>query len=213
MTGRLATLLVATRNPGKLRELRPMFLAAGYTVLDLEVAGIAHVPAEDAVEEFTTFEDNAIAKARYFHAVSGGLPTVADDSGLAVDALGGEPGVRSRRWSGRADLTGRALDEANNEKLVAALAGQPSRVARFVCAAAFADGTRELVQRGETAGRILHAPEGKEGFGYDPYFWSEELGRSFGAASVAEKARVSHRARAFAALLTALRSDPSGTVD
>ncbi|HEX3157773.1 MAG TPA: non-canonical purine NTP pyrophosphatase [Gemmatimonadaceae bacterium] len=207
MTGRRATVLVATRNPGKLRELQPMFAAAGYTALDLGAAGVVHTAAEDTLEEFATFEENALAKARYFHAVSGGLPTVADDSGLVVDALDGAPGVRSRRWCGRTELTGHLLDQANNEKLVAMLAGQPSRAARFVCAAAFVDDGREVVRRGETAGVILDAPAGAEGFGYDPYFWSEDLQRSFGEAPAADKARVSHRARAIAALLLALRSD------
>jgi XTP/dITP diphosphohydrolase len=115
--------------------------------------------------------------------------------------------VWSRRWSGRTELTGHLLDQANNEKLVAMLAGQPSRAARFVCAAAFVDDGREVVRRGETAGVILDAPAGAEGFGYDPYFWSEDLQRSFGEAPAADKARVSHRARAIAALLLALRSD------
>jgi XTP/dITP diphosphohydrolase len=105
-------LLIATRSQGKLRELRPLLERAGFTVVGLDEHGIEHEAAEDDLERFETFEENALAKARYFYEVSGGIATVADDSGLVVAALGGAPGVRSKRWSGRADLEGRALDEA-----------------------------------------------------------------------------------------------------
>ena len=198
------TLLLATRSAGKLRELRPMFAAARRPVIDLVDAGIPELPDEDAIESFATFEENALAKARYFHARSGGLATVADDSGLEVMGLGGRPGVRSKRWSERSDLTGQALDDANNAKLLASLAGSADRRARYVCAAAFVDGTREIVRRGEVAGTILEVPRGAGGFGYDPYFWSVELGRTLAEVDRAEKERVSHRGRAFAALLAAL---------
>lgn len=204
-------LLLATRSAGKRRELEPMLRAHGWDVVDLDGAGLPERPEEeDALEVAETFEENALAKARYFHALSG-LPTMADDSGLSCDALGGAPGVRSKRWSARPELDGAALDAANNAMLLSALAGAErsaqvrgaasTRAARYVCAAAFVDGAREAVARGETTGRILEREEGTGGFGYDPLFYSEELGATFGMVTREEKARVSHRARAVAALL------------
>lgn len=201
--------LLATRSAGKLRELRPLFAEAGLPVIDLVEAGIAEAPDEDAVEAHDTFEANALAKARYFHRRSG-LPALADDSGLEVRALGGAPGVRSKRWSGRADLTGVALDAANNRRLLDAMAGLPDRRARFVCVAAMADGTRELHARGVVEGTIGLEARGEGGFGYDPYFVPVEGdGRSFAEMGRAEKARVSHRARAFAALVRLLGELPT----
>jgi XTP/dITP diphosphohydrolase len=203
--------LVATRSAGKLRELRPLFERAGFTVVDLAEHGIDHEAAEDELERFETFEDNALAKARYFYEVSGGIATVADDSGLVVTALGGAPGVRSKRWSGRDDLGGRELDEANNAKLMSALAGGADRSAKYVCAAAFVGLDGEVVRLGETEGTLLAAPRGTGGFGYDPYFASRELGgRTFAEASREEKERVSHRGRAFRRLLEVLRDGARG---
>lgn len=186
-----------------------MFAARGIQVIDLGEAGIAESPAEDSLEAFATFDENALAKARYFHR-SSGMPTVADDSGLAVDALGGGPGVLSKRWSGRVDLSGQALDDENNRLLLEKLRDVDDRAAHYVCAAAYVDDARELVRRGEVHGRIVDAPHGDGGFGYDPYFWSTELGRTFGESTREEKARVSHRARAFDALLGALLDTPRG---
>lgn len=166
-------------------------------------AGLLETAAEDELEAFATFEENALAKARYFFRLSG-HPTVADDSGLAVDALGGRPGVLSKRWSGRAELTGRALDDENNRKLLCELRGESNRAAHYVCAAAFVDAGHELVRRGRVDGRIIDSPRGTGGFGYDPYFYSIELGRTFAEVSAAEKESVSHRGRAVRALLDAL---------
>lgn len=196
--------LLATRNPGKLRELEPLFAAAGIAVVDASSAGIADDPAEDALEAFDTFEANALAKARWFAGRAGDIPAVADDSGLAVDALGGRPGVRSKRWSGRTDLSGQALDDANNAHLLDALRGARDRGARYVCAAAFVGDGEALVVRGEASGRILDAPRGNGGFGYDPFFFSDDLRRTFGEATIAEKEHVSHRGRAFRALIAQL---------
>jgi XTP/dITP diphosphohydrolase len=195
--------LLATRSAGKLRELRPMFAERGFTALDLTEAGIAETAAEDDLEAYETFEENALAKGRYFAALSG-LPVAADDSGIEVHALGGAPGVRSKRWSGRTDLGGQALDDENNRLLLARLAGAADRRARYVCAAAFVDGAREVVRRGEVTGTIEREAQGANGFGYDPFFRSDELGMTFGLAAAADKARVSHRARAFRALLDAI---------
>ncbi len=197
--------LLATRSAGKLRELEPLFSAAGIDVITLERAGIRESPDEAAIEIFSTFEENAFAKARYFRDLTG-LATVADDSGLEVHALGGDPGVRSKRWSGREDLTGIALDEANNAELLRALAGIPNRRARYVCVAALAMSAGEVARRGEVEGEILEEPRGDGGFGYDPLFFATELGKTFGEASLVEKERVSHRGRAFHALVRAMRA-------
>jgi len=195
--------LLATRSAGKLRELEPLFLGAGIEVITLARAGIPELPDEDGIESYPTFEENALAKARYFRDLSG-LPAIADDSGLEVHALRGDPGVRSKRWSGRDDLTGIALDEANNAQLLRALTGVADRGARYVCVAAMATPARELACRGEVKGEILEEPRGRGGFGYDPLFFAVELGKTFGEASLAEKERVSHRGRAFHALVRAI---------
>jgi XTP/dITP diphosphohydrolase len=186
-----------------LRELRPLLGVQGWEVFDLTDAGIVESPVEDQLEHYESFEENALAKARYFARLNGG-PVVADDSGIEVAALRGEPGVRSKRWSGRPDLSGQALDDENNRLLIERLAGSTDRRARYVCAAAFVDGTREVVRRGEVEGVILSTPSGTNGFGYDPYFRSDELGKTFAEASLEEKASVSHRARAFRALIGAI---------
>lgn len=199
----MSRILLATRSAGKLRELRPLFAARGLVVLDLTEAGLRETAAEDALEVYESFEENALAKGRYFSALSG-LPVVADDSGIEVRALGGRPGVRSKRWSERPDLSGQALDDENNRLLIEALASASDRSARYVCVAAFVDGAREVVRRGEVDGTIVTAARGANGFGYDPFFESAELGKTFGEASLAEKATVSHRARAFGALLDAI---------
>lgn len=201
---RAGRVLIATRSAGKMRELRPMFADAGLAVVSLEDARCAEAALEDSLEAAATFEDNALAKARYFHGVSG-LATVADDSGLEVAALSGAPGVRSKRWSERPELSGQALDDANNALLLQRLDGVADRRSRYVCAAAYCDGSREFVERGEVAGVITLQARGGGGFGYDPYFESDELGRTFGEVSAAEKARVSHRARAFGKLLRRLQ--------
>ena len=195
-----APILLATRNPGKLRELRPLFAAVGYPVTDLAEFHLDADEGEDGIEQFDSFEANALAKARYFYEISGGVATVADDSGLEVPALGGAPGVRSRRFS--PDGT----DAGNNAKLLEVMADVADRSARFVCAAAFVGLGNEMTRIGATHGTIVTAPRGASGFGYDPLFESIELGKTFGEATLEEKARVSHRARAFAALLAALQA-------
>jgi XTP/dITP diphosphohydrolase len=197
--------VLATRSAGKLRELRPIFAEAGVRVIDLAEAGVAESAEEETIESHDTFEANALAKAHWFFARCGGLDVIADDSGLAVDALDGAPGVRSKRWSGRRDLHGHALDEANNAQLVARLHGVADRRARFVCAAAWCGARGELVALGEHAGRIVDSPSGTHGFGYDPHFLSDELGVTLADATTEEKRRVSHRGRAFDALVARLR--------
>jgi XTP/dITP diphosphohydrolase len=205
-------LLLATRSTGKLRELLPMCAARGVNALGLDAAGVIESRVEEELEMLDSFEGNALAKARHFYAQTG-LPTAADDSGLVVPALGGLPGVKSKRWSGRPDLTGRALDDENNrlllDRLRASGAGIDDRRAHYVCAAAYVDSAGEVVCRGEVHGRIIEVPRGDEGFGYDPYFAADELGgRTFGEASREEKETVSHRARAFNSLLVAIAERP-----
>jgi XTP/dITP diphosphohydrolase len=198
--------LLATRSEGKLRELRPMFAELGIAVVDLGTAGIPVSPDEDEVECFDSFEENAAAKARFFFARGGGLPVIADDSGLEVAALGGEPGVRSRRWSGRLDLSAAELEAANNRLLVERLQGVADRRARFVCVAAWCGAAGEISARGEVHGWIEAEGVGTHGFGYDPFFRVEELGMTMAEATREEKQRVSHRGRAFEALMEALRA-------
>jgi XTP/dITP diphosphohydrolase len=199
------TWVLATRSAGKLRELRPIFATAEIAVIDLSEARIVETSNESAIEAFDTFEANALAKARYFHERADGRNVVADDSGLEVLALDGAPGVRSKRWSGRADLDGEALDAANNHLLLARLRDARDRRARFVCAAAWHGAAGSIVVRGEVLGSIIDEPHGEHGFGYDPYFACDELGMTLAQATVEQKERVSHRGRAFALLLAALR--------
>ncbi len=207
-------MLLATRSEGKLRELHEIFAGQGVEIVDPRGLGIPESEVEDALESFDTFEQNALAKARYFFERSGGLPTFGDDSGLSVDILGGEPGIFSKRWSGRSDLSGPALDDANNAKLIArmdeARRANPSHftdAGRYVCVAAFKDAVGERVRRAEIPGRVLREPRGTGGFGYDPYFDAPDLGGTFAQASLQRTARESHRSRAFRALLAALRAE------
>lgn len=206
-------LLVATRSEHKLTEIRRI-LSAGegggaatpaVRVLGLEEAGIDHDPAEEGLEPYDTFEENARSKARWFQERSG-LPTVADDSGLMVDALDGRPGVRSKRFA-PGGLEGEARDRANNRHLLELLEGVPTerRTARYVCVAVLVDpegreGPSERAFRGTAEGRILEAPSGEGGFGYDPLFFDPELGRTFAEISREEKNARSHRGQAFRAL-------------
>ena len=196
------TVVIATRNRGKLRELIP--LLAG---LDLELKTIDELaPAAELREDGVTFEENALAKARQAaHAT--GLPAIADDSGLEVDALEGAPGVYSARYAGPG-----ADDARNNAKLLDALRGVPAarRAARFRCVATFVDPARgiELVRDGACAGEILEAPRGTDGFGYDPLFLVPAIGRTMAELPLDEKNRLSHRAAAFRALAAALAALP-----
>jgi XTP/dITP diphosphohydrolase len=197
-------LLVASRNRKKLAELRRVLDAAGVSGLTLlsldEVA-----PFEDAPETGGTFEENALAKARDAYGATG-LATVADDSGLEVDALNGMPGVLSARWSGR-----HGDDAANTALLLGQLGDVPDgrRGAAFVSACALVyqagDTRKETVVRGVWPGSIVRAPRGEGGFGYDPVFLPSGSGRTAAELSPEEKDAVSHRGRALAALVPALR--------
>jgi XTP/dITP diphosphohydrolase len=186
-----------------------MLAQHGWSAVTLERLGIPAAEEEEALEVFDTFEGNALAKARYFAALTGRV-VVADDSGLAVEALDGRPGVHSKRWSGSA-LEGAALDAFNNAYLQARLseaaqAGRTSREAAYVCAAACVWPAGELCVVGETRGRLLHDARGSGGFGYDPYFFSHDLQATFAEVDRNRKAVVSHRGRAFRRLLEELAS-------
>jgi XTP/dITP diphosphohydrolase len=199
-------LLAATRSAGKQREFRRVLEPAGIEVVFPDDIGLNPKPAEDLLELGDSFEANARKKAEHFARLSG-LPTVADDSGLEVLSLGGAPGVRSKRWAG-ATGTDAEVDAANNAELVRRLAGAagPRRGARYRCVLIYLPTAGAIPQRfeGSCAGRILEEPKGEGGFGYDPYFFSEELGKTFGEASPEEKDSVSHRGRALSELVGAL---------
>jgi XTP/dITP diphosphohydrolase len=199
-------LLAATRSLGKQREFRRVLEPARIEVVFPDDVGLYPTSAEASLELGDSFEINARRKAEYFGRRSG-LPTVADDSGLEVLSLAGAPGVRSRRWAGAVG-TEAEVDAANNAELVRRLAGAagPRRGARYRCVLVYLPepGVVPLILEGACVGRILEAPRGEGGFGYDPYFFSEDLGKTFGEATPEEKDGVSHRGRALRALVEAL---------
>lgn len=203
-------LLIASRNRAKQREIRALFEGTGLELTFPQDLNLPHSPEEERLEIGETFEANARAKAQYF-ARKVFLPTVADDSGLEVFSLGGDPGVRSKRWSGVTG-TDAEVDAANNAYLLRRLLGAAPerRRARYRCAVAYLSEPRAVAQifEGSCTGEILPAPIGDHGFGYDPLFLSDDLGKSFGQATTDEKDQVSHRGRAFAALLRTLAGAP-----
>jgi len=188
------TLVLATRNSGKIKELEALLSGLGFSVL-----GLGDFPEiGEIVETGTTFAENALLKARAV-ALATGLVALADDSGLAVDALSGAPGVYSARFSGQG-----ATDEKNNQKLLDALKDVPEkrRGCRFVSVvAACAPNGAELLAEGRWEGQVLTTPRGAGGFGYDPLFLDPELGKSAAELAPAEKNARSHRGRALRALL------------
>jgi XTP/dITP diphosphohydrolase len=186
-------LLVATRSAHKLHEIEQILgPGSGVELVDLDAAGIRERPEEAEVEAFDTFEENALAKARYFAALAD-LPVLADDSGLCVDALGGAPGVRSKRFAG---VAGPNADASNNRRLLELLSGvaDERRSAHYVCVMALVEPAGERLFRGECHGRILREPRGEGGFGYDPLFFHPGLDASFAEVPTSEKNRISHRA-------------------
>ncbi len=184
----------ASGNPGKLREFR---LAGELLGIDIEpVAGLKEIEAPE--ENGATFEENAALKAAYYSRFAPGL-LFADDSGLSVDALGGEPGVFSARYAG---VSGVEADEANNRLLLERLGDNPRRTARFVCVIALAEGGEtQRTFRGEVEGEILSERRGPGGFGYDPLFYYPPFGCSFGEVDGPRKFEVSHRGKALRELL------------
>jgi XTP/dITP diphosphohydrolase len=195
------TLLVATRSPHKLRELRELLDVPSVRLISLEDAGIPEDPMEADLEAFDTFAENARAKAIYFQRTTG-LPTIADDSGLCVDALDGGPGVRTKRFAPEDMVERYGRGEANNLYLLQRLRGLPEeeRGAWYRCAIAYEDGEESFVVEGGVEGRIATEPHGDGGFGYDPLFIVPEYEKTFGELPCEVKADMSHRARAAQAL-------------
>jgi XTP/dITP diphosphohydrolase len=197
-------LLLATRSDPKVAEIREIL--GVLPELELVVPdrlGLVPEPGEDEIEVYETFEGNALAKARWFHEKTG-LPTLADDSGLVVDALDGDPGVRSKRFAPDALVASVGdRDRANNLHLLERLDGVPEarRRARFVCVATLVDSDGNATHaRGEVEGRILFEPVGSGGFGYDPLFRETSTGLVFGEIPRQRKSELSHRGRAFRAM-------------
>jgi len=194
-------IVVATRNRHKVTEIGVLLAEAGLAIEPVTIDEIA--PDAALVENEETFEGNALAKARQA-SIAGGLPAIADDSGIEADALGGAPGVRSARWAGEP-----CDDARNNEKMLREMAGVPAekRTARYRCAAAFVDvaAGAEIVRAGACEGVLLTALRGSGGFGYDPLFLIPSLGRTMAEINLAEKNKLSHRAAAFRSLAEALR--------
>lgn len=186
--------VLASSNKNKIKELKTILneIMADVEVITIKEAGIE----DDIVEDGSTFEENALIKARV--AASTGMIGIADDSGLTVDALGGEPGIYSARYSGE-----HGNDKANNDKLLENMKDIVNRRAAFVCSIAcvFPDGSEPIVVNGKIEGEILHSPVGDGGFGYDPLFWVQSLGKTLAEATPDEKNAISHRANALKAFV------------
>jgi XTP/dITP diphosphohydrolase len=198
-------LLIATRNEGKMREIRDLFTGLPFRLVFPVDQFLERLPDEADLERGTSFAENAVAKARYF-AKRANVPTLSEDSGLEVDVLEGAPGVFSARW---AEMHGAGDgDAANNALLLERLANVPDeqRTARYRCVVAYLDTPLAKPQLVEATceGRVLSQPRGSGGFGYDPLFLSNDLGMTFGEASLPAKQRVSHRGRAIRALVEVL---------
>ncbi len=205
----LPKLLVATRSTGKKGEIRNLLGHLPYEIVFPDEVGIYESPTELNLETADTFEGNALKKADYFQKKSR-MPTVAEDSGIEVFTLGGAPGVHSRRFA--LASPGVKEDEANNRELLRRLAGATPnrRTARYRCVAVFIKqlGAIPQVFEGSCNGRIGTEPHGAGGFGYDPLFFSDDLQKTFGEATQEEKDAVSHRGRAFQALIEWLEANP-----
>jgi XTP/dITP diphosphohydrolase len=189
-------LVLASNNPGKIREMRAILAP-----LDLEVIPQSHYGVPEAEEPHGTFIENALAKARHA-SMHAGLPALADDSGICVDALDGAPGVRSARFAGEPQS-----DERNNQHLLELLTHTESRRARYYCVMVLvrhAQDPQPLIAEGEWHGEILRAPRGRGGFGYDPLFLDPLLGKTGAELPLEEKNRISHRGKALAILVDRL---------
>ncbi len=195
-------LVLASNNPGKLREFRQMLAPLG-----MEIVPQAELGISEAEEPHGTFVENALAKAR--HASSGsGLPAFADDSGICVAALGGAPGVQSARYAGGVPGGREAQDAANNRKLLAALEGKTDRRAHYYCVIVLVRHTGDpepLIAEGRWQGEVIATPRGAGGFGYDPYFLLPGIGRTAAELMPDEKNAVSHRGQAMQKLVDMLR--------
>ena len=198
-------LVLATRSGHKLNEIRAILRGLPKLhLLDLNDVGVPPSPVEEEIEEFDSFEENAFAKVRYFEKLTG-LPTLADDSGLVVDALGGAPGVRSKRFApSAAEFTGNERDRENVEHLLRELSEVPivERTARYICIAALVAtaGEDPTIFTGTVEGLILGRGRGQGGFGYDPVFFDRSSGKTFAELTPGEKNAISHRGASFRAV-------------
>lgn len=186
-------LVIASGNAGKLREIQHLL-----EPLKIEVIPQSHLNVPEAEEPHCTFIENALAKARHASQHTG-LPALADDSGICVDALQGMPGVLSARYAGEPKS-----DARNNEKLLEALQGKPHREAHFYCVVVlvrYADDPQPLIAEGIWQGEILTTPKGTDGFGYDPLFLDAKTGKTVAELPLDIKSRISHRGQAMAKLL------------
>lgn len=186
----MSRLVIATNNQGKVTEIKALLGGFYDEVLSLKEAGIIL----DVVEDGDTFEENAVKKAVHASKITG-CDTLADDSGLCVEALGGAPGIYSARYAGE-----NATDLDNNNKLLWEMRGQKNRKAKFVCVMALVMCGEVITAQGETEGSLAHAPQGEGGFGYDPLFISDKFGQTFGELPDGIKNSISHRSRALSAL-------------
>ncbi|MBI4293909.1 MAG: RdgB/HAM1 family non-canonical purine NTP pyrophosphatase [Betaproteobacteria bacterium] len=190
-------LVIASSNPGKLRELQALLAPLGIELIAQATLGIG-----EADEPHATFVENALAKARHASRASK-LPALADDSGICASALDGEPGVHSARFAGEPKS-----DERNNQKLVALLAGEEDRRAHYTCVMVLvrhADDPEPLIAEGHWAGEIIDSPRGTNGFGYDPYFYLRELGMTAAELDPERKNAISHRGKALRRLVAELK--------
>jgi XTP/dITP diphosphohydrolase len=201
-------LVIASGNPGKLREFEQMLAPLGY-----EIVPQAALVIPEAGEPHATFIENALTKARHASRLSG-MPAFADDSGICVAALGGEPGVHSARYAEERAAGGIAVreeqDRRNNEKLIAALAGKSDRRAHYYCVIVLsrhAADPEPLIAEGRWHGEVISEPRGTNGFGYDPYFHLPALGRTAAELNPDEKNAISHRGRALRELVVRLMLD------
>ena len=191
-------LVIASNNPGKLREIGRILSPLGYEAVPQSAFNVP-----EAEEPFVTFVENCIAKARHAAQITG-LPALADDSGICVEALDGAPGVYSARYAGEPKS-----DQRNNEKLIAALAGQANRRAHYYCVIVYlrhAEDPQPLIAEGSWHGEIIDTPRGNGGFGYDPYFLVPELGKTGAELAADEKNTISHRGKALLQLVDKLRT-------
>ena len=196
-------LVVASSNPGKLAEIRALLVPLGIEVVSQDELGIA-----DAEEPHFTFLENALAKARHASQASG-LPALADDSGICVDALGGGPGVNSAYFAGTQGAR-EERDARNNAKLLAAMERAPVKTAHYACVMVLvrrAGDPQPLVAEGNWRGEIADRPRGSNGFGYDPLFLIPALGQTAAELDAATKNRISHRGIALQRLLDRLRDE------
>lgn len=201
-------IVIASSNPGKLREFEQMLAPLGIEIVPQSKFGIA-----EADEPHATFIENALAKARHASRLSR-MPAFADDSGICVAALGGEPGVHSARFAGES-LAGSPAgrenqDRRNNEKLMASLSGHADRRAHYYCVIVLtrhADDPEPIIAEGRWHGEVIDAPRGTNGFGYDPYFYLREFGRTAAELMSEEKNAISHRGQALAALVAQLAAE------